>query len=170
MFLFRSPVKIQYCGELPWPRGSVLGLRPPGLELQILCLEGSHSHRIHLTVVRRLSWPCLAYRWTNKSGLKPNSFIHSIIHSFIHSFFSCIHYLMLCFFFVKHFPLSVGSRHLVDLLPVPLRFFIGSKSSNTCYTVCMIIMLIETTPGWYCCPVYFRLFTFSLQSKYWIFI
>ena len=37
----RSLVKIQYCGEPPWPRGSVLGLRPPGLEFQILCLEGS---------------------------------------------------------------------------------------------------------------------------------
>ena len=31
----------QYCGEPPWPRGSVLGLRPPGLELLILCLEDS---------------------------------------------------------------------------------------------------------------------------------
>ena len=41
MFIPRSLVKIQYCGEPPWPRGSVLGLRPPGLEFQILCLEGS---------------------------------------------------------------------------------------------------------------------------------
>ena len=32
---------IQYCREPPWPRGSVLGLRPPGLEFRILCLEGS---------------------------------------------------------------------------------------------------------------------------------
>ena len=30
-----------YCGEPPWPRGSVLGLRPPGLEFRILCLEDS---------------------------------------------------------------------------------------------------------------------------------
>ena len=37
----RSLVKIQYCGEPLWPRGSVLGLRPPGLEFRILCLEGS---------------------------------------------------------------------------------------------------------------------------------
>ena len=29
------------CGEPPWPRGSVLGLRPPGLEFRILCLEDS---------------------------------------------------------------------------------------------------------------------------------
>ena len=41
MLLPRSLVKIQYCGELPWPRGSVLGLRPPGLKFRILCLEGS---------------------------------------------------------------------------------------------------------------------------------
>ena len=32
---------LKYCGEPPWPRGSVLGLRPPGLEFRILCLEGS---------------------------------------------------------------------------------------------------------------------------------
>ena len=31
----------QYCGEPPWPRGSVLGLRPSGLEFRILCLEDS---------------------------------------------------------------------------------------------------------------------------------
>ena len=33
--------KTQYCGEPQWPRGSVLGLRPAGLEFRILCLEGS---------------------------------------------------------------------------------------------------------------------------------
>ena len=36
-----STCESQYCGEPPWPRGSVLGLRPPGLEFRILCLEGS---------------------------------------------------------------------------------------------------------------------------------
>ena len=36
-----STCESQYCGEPPWPRGSVLGLRPPGLELRILCLEDS---------------------------------------------------------------------------------------------------------------------------------
>ena len=35
MFLPRSLVKIQ------WPRGSVLGLRPPGLEFRIMCLDDS---------------------------------------------------------------------------------------------------------------------------------
>ena len=33
-------VKIQYCGEPLWSKGSVLGHRPPGLEFRILCLEG----------------------------------------------------------------------------------------------------------------------------------
>ena len=37
----RALVKIQYFGEPPWPRGSVFGLIPPGLEFRILCLEGS---------------------------------------------------------------------------------------------------------------------------------
>ena len=40
IFLPRSVVTIQYCGEPPWLRGSVLGLRPPGREFQILCLGG----------------------------------------------------------------------------------------------------------------------------------
>ena len=36
-----SMCESQYCGEPPWPRGSVLGLRPPGPEFRILCLEDS---------------------------------------------------------------------------------------------------------------------------------
>ena len=41
MFLPRSlAAEIEYCGE-PLSPSSVLGLRPPGLEFQILCLEGS---------------------------------------------------------------------------------------------------------------------------------
>ena len=36
-----STCESQYCGEPPWPRCSVLGLRPPGLEFWILCLEDS---------------------------------------------------------------------------------------------------------------------------------
>ena len=36
-----STCESQYCGEPPRPRGSVLGLRPPGLEFRILCLEDS---------------------------------------------------------------------------------------------------------------------------------
>ena len=34
-----STCETQYCGEPPWPRGSVLGFRPPGLDFRILCLE-----------------------------------------------------------------------------------------------------------------------------------
>ena len=36
-----STCESQYCGEPPCPRGSVLGLRPPGLEFRSLCLEDS---------------------------------------------------------------------------------------------------------------------------------
>ena len=36
-----STCESQYCGEPPRPRGSVHGLRPPGLEFRILCLEES---------------------------------------------------------------------------------------------------------------------------------
>ena len=56
MFLPRSLVMIQYCEEPPWPRGSVLGLRPPGLEFQILCLE---------VLLAQISL------YVHKSGLKP---------------------------------------------------------------------------------------------------
>ena len=38
MFLPRSLVNIQYCGKPPWPRGSVLGLRPPGSNTE-LCVS-----------------------------------------------------------------------------------------------------------------------------------
>ena len=40
-FLPHSLVKIRYCGEPPWPRGSVLGFRPLELEFRIMCLEDS---------------------------------------------------------------------------------------------------------------------------------
>ena len=36
-----STCESQYCGEPAWPRGSVLGLRPPGLEFRVLCLKDS---------------------------------------------------------------------------------------------------------------------------------
>ena len=36
-----STHKTQYCGESPWRRRSVLGIRLPGFEFRILCLEGS---------------------------------------------------------------------------------------------------------------------------------
>ena len=38
-----STCESQYCGEPPWPRCSVLGLRPPGLEFRILCLDRTVS-------------------------------------------------------------------------------------------------------------------------------
>ena len=38
---FPSTWESQYCEEPQWPRGSVLGLRPPGLEFRVLCLEDS---------------------------------------------------------------------------------------------------------------------------------
>ena len=34
-----STYESQYCGEPQGPRGSVLDLRPPGLQFRILCLE-----------------------------------------------------------------------------------------------------------------------------------
>ena len=66
MFLPLSLVKIQYCGELPWPRGSVLDLRPQGPRNSGPVSVG-HCHPIHFTILRRFSRPSLAYlcaqRW-----------------------------------------------------------------------------------------------------------
>ena len=59
-FFLRSLVKIQYCGEPPWPRGNGIGLIPPGPKFRILC----QCHLIHLTNLRRFSWPSLAYMCT----------------------------------------------------------------------------------------------------------
>ena len=53
-----STRKTQYCGEPPWQRGSVLGLRPSGFEFRILC------HLTHLAILGRFSWPSLAYKCT----------------------------------------------------------------------------------------------------------
>ena len=59
----------QYCGEPPWPRGSVLGLRPPGLEFRILCLEDTQSsHHPQAVILAQFSLS------VHKSGLKPDSF------------------------------------------------------------------------------------------------
>ena len=77
MFLLRTLIKIHYCGEPQWPRGSVLGLRPLGLEFRILCLGGGgggQCHLIHPTIVRRFSRPILAYMCT-KVAWNPNYFI-----------------------------------------------------------------------------------------------
>ena len=41
VFLQLTCKKIKYCGSIPWPRSSVLDLRPSGLGFRILCLEGS---------------------------------------------------------------------------------------------------------------------------------
>ena len=61
IFLPCSLVKIQYCGEPPWPKSSVLGISPPGLEFRITC------HLINLTISRRCSWSSLAYMCTKET-------------------------------------------------------------------------------------------------------
>ena len=60
-----STCKSQYCGKPPWPKGSVLGLRPPGLEFRVLCLENSV-----ISFISPSSWgfpglvqPICAQRW-----------------------------------------------------------------------------------------------------------
>ena len=71
MFLPCSLVKNKYCGEPLWPRSRELGLRPPGLEFQILCLEGSVIAFISPSQEVLLSQLSL---FVHKGGLKPHSF------------------------------------------------------------------------------------------------
>ena len=60
---------MQYCGEPPWPRGSVRGLRPPGLEFRILCMEDSVISFIPQEVLLvQISL------YVHKGGLKTDSF------------------------------------------------------------------------------------------------
>ena len=71
MFLPRSLVKIQYCGEPPWPRGIVLGLRPPRHQFRILCLKGSI---ISSNSPSSRSSPGPVRLYVHKGGLKPDSY------------------------------------------------------------------------------------------------
>ena len=71
-----STCESQYCGEPPWPRGSVLGLRPPGLEFRILCLEDSVISIISPSS-GGFSWPSLAYMCT-KVASSPIHFIYDL--------------------------------------------------------------------------------------------
>ena len=77
--------KSQYCGEPPWPRGSLLGLRPPGLEFRILCLEDSV-----ISIISQSSGgspgPVEFSLYVHKGGIKPDSFhllwraLHGLAH------------------------------------------------------------------------------------------
>ena len=71
-FLPRSFVKIQYFGEPPCTRESVLGLRQPGLEFRTLCLEGSVISSISPFSAVLLAQFSL---YVHESRLKPHSFI-----------------------------------------------------------------------------------------------
>ena len=68
---FPSTCESQYCGEPPWPRGSVLGLRPPGLEFWILCwrtVSPQSSHHPQEVLLAQFSL------YVHKGGLKPDLF------------------------------------------------------------------------------------------------
>ena len=70
----RSLVKIQYCGEPSWPRCSVPGLKPPGIEF--VSVSGGLCHFIHLTSIRRFSL------YVHIDGLKPPFILFLVISDF----------------------------------------------------------------------------------------
>ena len=67
---------LRYCGALPWPRGSVLDLRPPGLKFRILSLESSV-----ISFISPSSGGSLAQfgLYVHKGGLTPHSYIHASV-------------------------------------------------------------------------------------------
>ena len=69
-----STPETQYCGEPPWPKGSVLGLRPPGFEFRTMCLEGSVISDISVISPSSGGSPGQFSLHVHKSGLKPDSF------------------------------------------------------------------------------------------------
>ena len=65
----RLVVKIKYCGEPLWPRGSMLGLRLPLLESCVWRAVSSHpSHYPQEVLLAQFSL------YVHKGGLKPHSF------------------------------------------------------------------------------------------------
>ena len=77
MFLRHSLVKIQYCGEPPWPRDSVLGLRPQGSNF-VSCVcravssysphqpqEVHRTQRWHKNPILFISFHLMIYAWIN---------------------------------------------------------------------------------------------------------
>ena len=73
-----STCKSQYCGEPPWPRGSLLGLRPPGCEFLILCLRTVSSHHPQEVLLAQFSL------YVHKGGLKLDSFHLQCVYGFMY--------------------------------------------------------------------------------------
>ena len=66
-----STCESQYCGEPPLPRGSVLGLRPPGLKFESCVwrtVSSQSSHHPQEVLLAQFSL------YVHKGGLKPDSF------------------------------------------------------------------------------------------------
>ena len=72
----RLLVKIHYGGDPLWPKGSVLEFWKP--------VSGGPCHSIHLTILRRFSWPSLAYMYTK------------VAQTPIHSFITCDYFCEIC--------------------------------------------------------------------------
>ena len=72
MLFFRSFIKIQYCGQPPWPRGGVLRLKPQGLDFRIPCMEGSVTLFISSSSGGTPDpvKPILAQRWLQKETIR----------------------------------------------------------------------------------------------------
>ena len=62
---------LKYCAELWWPKGSVFGRRPTGLEFPILCMRAVSSHSSHHPQEVLLAQFSL---YVHNGGLKPHSF------------------------------------------------------------------------------------------------
>ena len=71
MFPPCSIVKIEYCGQLTWPRDNVLGRRPTGLNFKSCVWRAVSPHSYHHPQEVLLAQFSL---YVNKCGVKPHSF------------------------------------------------------------------------------------------------
>ena len=73
MFLPHPLVKTQHCGEPPWPRASMLGLRPPGFEFRSCVWRAVSYHHPQEVLLAGFSL------YVHKCGLKPDSFHYFLL-------------------------------------------------------------------------------------------
>ena len=93
-----------------WTRGSVRGIRPPGFEFRILCLEGSViSLWAYLTILRRLSWPNLACMCTKVAKVRFISFLSFLKRGVSHEVAICV--IVKC-----HYPVHTSRSPNVGLM------------------------------------------------------
>ena len=126
--------------------------RPQTAEAQILIpVSGEQCRFIHLTILRRFSWPSFAYmsqRWP-KTPLIP-SFLHSFIHSFIHIYiyFCSLYYRMANLNWLQHI-IRIIWAPIMTILVLQFYVFMYDISKVMRHNLkCVIIRIIQFGASW----------------------